>query len=106
MTNWTTLPHETLAAYQVACELLVAVKNAAIADLKLRDQALRAAKSVCLNIAEGTGALGLIRSGSLSLLAEKLLRPSPRCTLQDFAATVMWIPLESGQRWAAGSTPC
>jgi four helix bundle protein len=58
MTNWTTLPHETLAAYQVACELLVAVKNAAIADLKLRDQALRAAKSVCLNIAEATGRTG------------------------------------------------
>ena len=58
MTNWTTLPHETLAAYQVACELLVAVKNAAIADLKLRDQALRAAKSVCLNIAEATGRVG------------------------------------------------
>jgi four helix bundle protein len=58
MTNWTTLPHETLAAYQVACELLVSVKNAAIADLKLRDQALRAAKSVCLNIAEGTGRTG------------------------------------------------
>jgi hypothetical protein len=36
MTNWTTLPHETLAAYQVACELLVAVKKAEIADLKLR----------------------------------------------------------------------
>jgi four helix bundle protein len=47
-----------LAAYQVACELLVAVKNAAIADLKLRDQALRAAKSVCLNIAEATGRTG------------------------------------------------
>src|ERR1700682_3964572 len=58
MTNWTTLPHETLTAYQVACELLVAVKNAAIADLKLRDQALRAAKSVCLNIAEATGRMG------------------------------------------------
>src|SRR6266851_3157190 len=41
MTNWTTLPHETLAAYQVACELLVVVKNAATADLKLRDRALR-----------------------------------------------------------------
>src|SRR5258708_14614231 len=58
MTNWTTLPHETLAAYQVACELLVAVKKAEIADLKLRDQALRAAKSVCLNIAEATGRTG------------------------------------------------
>jgi len=58
MTNWTTLPHETLAAYQVACELLVAVKNASIADSKLRDQALRAAKSVCLNVAEATGRTG------------------------------------------------
>src|SRR5260370_38920789 len=58
MTNWTTLPHENLSAYQVACELLVAVKNAAIGDSKLRDQALRAAKSVCLNIAEGTGRTG------------------------------------------------
>jgi four helix bundle protein len=36
----------------------VAVKNAAIADLKLRDQALRAAKSVCLSIAEATGRTG------------------------------------------------
>jgi four helix bundle protein len=58
MTNWTTLPHETLAAYQVARELLVTVKRAEIADLKLRDQALRAAKSVCLNIAEATGRTG------------------------------------------------
>jgi four helix bundle protein len=58
MANRTTLPQETLAAYQVACELLVAVKMAEIADLKLRDQALRAAKSVCLNIAEATGRTG------------------------------------------------
>src|SRR6202158_4494642 len=58
MTNWTTLPHETLAAYQVACELLVAVKNAWIAGPQRRDQALRAAKSVCLNIAEATGRTG------------------------------------------------
>jgi four helix bundle protein len=58
MTNWTTLPHENLTAYQVACELLVAVKRAEIADPKLRDQALRAAKSVCLNIAEATGRTG------------------------------------------------
>src|SRR5258708_36859005 len=58
MTNWTTLPHENLTAYQVACELLVEVKKAEIADPKLRDQALRAAKSVCLNIAEATGRIG------------------------------------------------
>jgi len=58
MTNWTTLPHETLAACQVACELLLAVKRAEIADPKLRDQSLRAAKSVCLNIGEATRRTG------------------------------------------------
>jgi hypothetical protein len=104
MTNWTTLPHETLAAYQVACELLVAVKKAEIADLKLRDQALRSAKSVCLNIAEATGRTGRIRSGSLSLLAAKLLRPSPRGTSQDSAAIAMRIALALALRWAAEST--
>src|SRR5216683_8157076 len=103
MTNWTTLPHETLAAYQVACELLVAVKKAEIADLKLRDQALRAAKSVCLNIAEATGRTGADQSACFASHVAKLPKRWLRCTLQDSAATVMWIPLESGQRWAAGS---
>jgi four helix bundle protein len=42
-------------AYQAAYELLKAVHEAQIADLKLRDQAMRAAKSVCLNIAEAGG---------------------------------------------------
>ena len=55
MTNWTTLPYENLRAYQAARELLVVVHEAKIADPKLRDQALRAAKSVCLNIAEAVG---------------------------------------------------
>ena len=50
-----TLPHHRLIAYQVALELLVAVKEAHIRDSKLRDEATRAAKGVCLNIAEGTG---------------------------------------------------
>ncbi len=49
------LPHHRLVAYQVAVELLSAVRAADIRDAKLRDQALRAAKSVCLNIAEGAG---------------------------------------------------
>ena len=49
------LPHETLVAYQVACELLVAIRDADIDDSGLRDQALRAAKSACLNIAEAGG---------------------------------------------------
>ncbi len=55
MTNWTTLPHERLIAYQVARELLVLVQQARIRDAGLRDQALRAAKSACLNIAEAAG---------------------------------------------------
>ena len=55
MTNWTTLPHEKLIAYQVARELLLLICNSHIADPKLRDQGLRAAKSACLNIAEAAG---------------------------------------------------
>jgi four helix bundle protein len=49
------LPHHRLVAYNVALELLTVVRDAAIKDPKLRDQALRAAKSVCLNIAEAAG---------------------------------------------------
>ena len=56
MTNLTTLlPHERLIAYRVARELLVAIREMKIANAGLRDQALRAASSVCLNIAEAAG---------------------------------------------------
>jgi four helix bundle protein len=55
MANWTTFPHENLIAYQVARELLQLVCEANIRDPKIRDQAMRAAQSVCLNIAEATG---------------------------------------------------
>ena len=62
MPNDTTLyslPHEKRIAWQVACELLAAVVDARIRDPKLRDQALRAAKSACLNIAEANGRFSL-----------------------------------------------
>jgi len=49
------LPHHRLHAYHVALELLCAVKAAEIRDAKLRDQAMRAAKSAALNIAEAAG---------------------------------------------------
>ncbi len=49
------LPHHRLRAYGIAVELLDAVRAAQIRDRKLRDEALRAAKSACLNIAEGAG---------------------------------------------------
>jgi four helix bundle protein len=59
MTNLTTLfPHERLIAYQVACELLDLVRELRISDAKLRDQAMRAAQSACLNIAEAAGRFG------------------------------------------------
>ena len=49
------LPHHRLVVYRKALELLAAVRAAQISDAKLRDEATRAAKSVCLNIAEGSG---------------------------------------------------
>jgi len=55
MAQGAVLPHETLVAYQVACELLVAIRDAQIDDSGLRDQAIRAAKSACLNVAEAAG---------------------------------------------------
>jgi four helix bundle protein len=58
MTNGTTLPHERLIAYQAARELLTLVRDARISNPRLRDQALDAASSVCLNIAEATGRAG------------------------------------------------
>ncbi|HEY3816012.1 MAG TPA: four helix bundle protein [Polyangiaceae bacterium] len=49
------LPHHNLVAYGVALELLQAVRDAKIRDSYLRDHAMRAAKSACLNTAEGAG---------------------------------------------------
>ena len=49
------LPHHKLIAYGVAKELFVAVRGAHVRDAGLRDQALRSAKSACLNTAEGAG---------------------------------------------------
>ena len=47
------LPHHKLIAYGLARQLLRAVQEAQVADTTLRSQALRAAKSACLNCAEG-----------------------------------------------------
>ncbi len=49
------LPHHRLHAFAVARDLLLAVRACAIRDAKLRDEALRSAKSACLNTAEGAG---------------------------------------------------
>ena len=47
------LPHHKLHAFQVAKDLLIAIREAGIRDAHLRDQAMRAAQSACLNCAEG-----------------------------------------------------
>src|ERR1700688_3805073 len=49
------LPHHKLLAYGVALQLLQCVRDAKIRDSYLRDHAMRAAKSACLNTAEGAG---------------------------------------------------
>jgi four helix bundle protein len=49
------LPHHKLIAYGVARDMLLAVIACSIRDPKLRDEALRSAKSACLNCAEGAG---------------------------------------------------
>src|SRR5882672_8374522 len=76
MPNETTLLlHEKLIAWQVACELLRAVREARISDPKLRDQAMRAAQSACLNIAEANGRFARpIASASSPSRGAKLLR--------------------------------
>jgi four helix bundle protein len=53
--NNSRLPHHRLLACGVARDLVVAVVGARIRDSGLRDQALRAAKSTALNVAEGAG---------------------------------------------------
>ena len=55
MQNTPCLPHHRLHVFGFAREMLVVVRDAHIRDAKLRDEALRAAKSACLNIAEGAG---------------------------------------------------
>ena len=61
MKNPTTvyMPHEKLVAYQVACDLVVAVRDAQIRDADLRDQAMRSARSTVLNICEANGRVSM-----------------------------------------------
>ncbi len=49
------MPHHKLIAYEVAVQLVAAVKACEIRDGGLRDQAMRAATSAALNTAEGAG---------------------------------------------------
>jgi four helix bundle protein len=53
--SYPALPHHKLLAHGVARELLLAVVRCSVRDAKLRDEAVRSAKSACLNCAEGAG---------------------------------------------------
>jgi len=53
MTEMPKLPHHKLIAFGVARDLLLAVRAAQVRDAKLLDEALRSAKSACLNCARG-----------------------------------------------------
>jgi len=95
MTNWTTLPHQKLIAYQVARELLLVVHAAHISDAKLRDQALRAAKSTCLNIAEAAGRQSAPDKARVYAIARG--EASETAAALDIAAAVGDCSLESAK---------
>jgi len=102
----TALPHHRLHVYKKALELLAAVRSAQVRDAKLRDEALRAAKSVCLNgpstiprrhIAEGSGrvtradkarAYGIAHGECVECVAAVEIAGSAGDTSSDAVATV------------------
>ncbi len=78
------LPHHKLIAYAVARDLLLAVRAAAIRDAKLRDEALRSAKSTALNCAEGAGRVSRADKARAFTIGARRSRPprqwrSPPC---------------------------
>ena len=99
MSNWTTLPHERLIAYQVARELVVRVCEAKITDSKLRDQALRAATSACLNIAEAVGRVGEADKARVYGIARG--EGCEAIAALDIAAAAGWCKPESAKAAAA-----
>ncbi len=78
MTNWTTLPHENLLAYQVAKELL---------------------RLVC-------AAAPRTRRASLQLRAVKLARPLPHWILRQCQANAPLMPLTQQARLRGARTRC
>jgi len=94
------LPHHRLHVYRKSLDLLAAVRTAQVRDAKLRDEALRAAKSVCLNIAEGSGrvtradkarAYAIARGECVECVAAVEIAGSAGDTSADAVETVVWL---------------
>ena len=105
MTNWTTLPHENLIAYQVARELLVLVRAAKIRDCSLRDRrcAPQRARASILRRRAG-GRARRIKRGSTQLRAVKLAKRLLLSTSRRWAATALKDRRESRARCHGGCT--
>lgn len=95
MTNYLGLPHERLIGYQKARAFLGCVREAAIAEPRLREQAMRAATSACLNIAEAVGRAGPADKARVFAIARGEL--SEAAAAVDIAAAAGLCALESAQ---------
>jgi hypothetical protein len=99
------LPHHRLVAYQVAVELLLAIKAADIRDAKLREEALRAAKSAVLNIAEGAGRVSRADKSRAFTIARGS-RPSRRLKPPPWSATRTSLTCSGASPSPGASTRC
>jgi four helix bundle protein len=84
------LPHHKLVAYGVALQLLHAVREAKIRDGYLRDHAMRAAKSACLNTAEGAGRVSRPDKARAFTIARGEACEAAACV--EIAVAVMHMP--------------
>ena len=108
MPNETTFVlHEKLIAWQVACELLRVVRDARISDAKLRDQAMRAAQSTCLNIAEANGRFSRADRGRVFAIARgEAAEAWPQFKLRPCREIAARIPPKTRAAMARGSPRC
>ena len=101
------IPMHRLVAYTVAKELLAAVVAAKISEPGLRDQAMRAAQSSCLNIAEAAGRWSQRdRAHKCHIARGECCEVVAAVEIAAIAAAATW-PRRPGQfNWARGSTRC
>jgi hypothetical protein len=85
------LPHHRLRAYGLAVKLLGAVRQAQVRDGVLRDEAVRAAKSACLNCTEGAGRVTPADKARAYLLRAQLpvSQLQPRMALQSDSSSTL-----------------